>query len=326
MAPMRIVVTGGAGFIGSVLVRALNRRGEDDILIVDRLGDGGAWRNLVPLRFDDYIPADAFLDRLLAGDLAKPDLVLHMGADSSTATTDLEWLERNNTGYTARLAEWCVARGVRFVYASSAAVYGDGRLGFDDDPAGLQDLRPLNPYGWSKLRFDRLAARRGWLKEIVGLRFFNVYGPNEYHKGPMRSPVTTFAEQFVRDGRCRLFRSIEPGIADGAQQRDFVYVEDVAEATLHLAGGAASGLFNLGTGSPSTFLAMAEAIAAALGVAPKIEWIDTPAHLRRGYQSYTRAETGRLRAAGFAAPFTPLAEGVRRTVEHWRDGERCLAP
>lgn len=326
MSHMRIVVTGGAGFIGSALVWALNRRGEDNILIVDRLGDGAAWRNLVPLRFDDYMPADDFLDRLLAGDLAKPDLVLHMGADSSTATTDVGWLERNNTGYTARLAEWCVDRGVRFVYASSAATYGDGRLGFADDPATLQDLRPLNPYGWSKLRFDRLAARRGWLDSIVGLRFFNVYGPNEYHKGPMRSPVMTFAEQFASDGRCRLFRSIEPGIADGAQARDFVYVEDVAEATLHLAGGPAAGLFNLGTGEPSTFLAVAETVAAALGVAPTIEWIETPAHLRRGYQSYTRAELGRLRATGYAASFTALAEGVRRTVEHWRDGERCLTP
>jgi ADP-L-glycero-D-manno-heptose 6-epimerase len=326
MSDMRIIVTGGAGFIGSALVHALNRAGERNILIVDRLGDGRAWRNLVPLDFADYLDADHFLDRLTAGCLGRPDLILHMGADSATTTTDMAWLERNNTGYTTRLARWCVERRVRFVYASSAAVYGDGRQGFADDEEGLAALRPLNAYGWSKLWFDRIARREGWLGKIAGLRFFNVYGPNEYHKGPMRSPVTVFAEQFAAEGRCRLFRSIEPGLADGEQRRDFVYIEDVAAATLHLAGSGAAGLFNIGTGEPATFRTMAESVAAALGTSPDIEWIDTPAHLRRGYQSYTCADIGRLRAAGFAAPFAPPAEGVRRTVDHWSDGERCLEP
>lgn len=323
----RIVITGGAGFIGSALLWELNREGERDVLVVDRLDDSGKWRNLAPLRFADYMEADDFLTALEAGRLPRPELVLHMGAESATTATDAGWLWRTNMDYTQRLATWCLERDIRFVYASSAATYGDGALGFSDEPDRFDHLRPLNPYGFSKLWFDRVARDRGWLDRITGLRFFNVYGPNEYHKGDMRSVVPVFTRQILETGACRLFRSVDPEIPDGHQRRDFIWIGDVVDATLWLARRPeATGVFNVGTGRARTFLDLAHAVFAALDRPPEIEWIPTPEALRATYQSFTEAELGRLRGAGYEKDFTELEESVSRYITAITAGDRCLDP
>lgn len=308
----RTLVTGGAGFIGSALVWGLNQRGDDRILIADRLDRTSKWRNLAPLRFDDYIDADTLLERL--DRLDDIGLVLHMGACSSTTETDTAYLQRNNVDYTRTLADWAVERGIRFVYASSAATYGS-REGLVPEDLPIDALRPLNAYGYSKQQFDLYARRRGYLDRISGLKYFNVFGPNEQHKGDMRSMVDKAFRQIVESGVVRLFRSDRPGYADGEQRRDFLYVKDAVAMTLHLAGKAAPGLFDLGSGRSHTWLELARAVFAASGRQPRIEFVDMPASLRQQYQYDTCAATGRLRASGFEQPPTPLAAAIRDYVQ-----------
>ena len=324
----RVLVTGGAGFIGSALVWALNRRGVDRIVVVDRLGTDEKWRNLVPLAFEDYLEADDLLPRLASGALGDFDCVLHMGACSATTERDATFLARNNFEFTKSLAQWAVPRQVRFVYASSAATYGDGAAGMDDraqDPASLQRLRPLNAYGYSKHLLDLWAARHGVLDRMVGCKFFNVFGPNEAHKGDMRSLVHKAFGQVQETGSVKLFRSHRPDYQDGEQTRDFLYVKDCVAMTLHLAAApSAAGLYNLGSGVANSWNELAHALFAAMGRAPRIEYVDMPASIRDKYQYHTRADIGRLRAAGYTAPVTPLADAVRDYVAHYLTGDRRL--
>lgn len=315
-----VLVTGGAGFIGSALVHALNRRGITNILITDILGTDAKWKNLVPLHFTDYIEADEFFARLsqCPTSLPKWDYVFHLGACSATTERDASYLVKNNFGFTRALCALSLERGSRFVYASSAATYGDGTAGMDDCEIDLHRYRPLNMYGYSKHMFDCLAAKEGYLDSIVGLKYFNVFGPNEYHKGEMRSLVCKAYEQIRQTGGMKLFRSYRPEYADGAQMRDFLYVRDAVEMTIHLAENrSAGGLFNLGSGVARTWLDLAHALFSALDVEPHIEFVEMPESLRSQYQYHTQADISKLRATGYSTPVTSLEDAVRDYVVNY---------
>jgi len=316
MPDPRLIVTGGAGLIGAAIVRALNRRGRRDITVVDNLNHPAKQANLDALAIARYVDKTTFRESFLAGDEPAPEAVLHLGACSSTTEQDVDYLDDNNRRYTRQLCDWALSHGARFVYASSAATYGDGSLGYADDHALLPRLQPLNHYGQSKHRFDLEALHDGLLDRIVGLKYFNVYGPGEDHKGDMRSVVHKAFHEIRATGALRLFRSHRPDYADGEQVRDFVFVEDAAEVTLFcMAHPEVNGIFNCGTGRARSWLELAHAVFAAMGRAPDIQFIDMPEAIREKYQYYTQAEPRKLRAAGFEAPFTPLEKGVRRYVQ-----------
>jgi ADP-L-glycero-D-manno-heptose 6-epimerase len=314
------VVTGGAGFLGSNLLAALEGRGE--LVVADRLGSDERWRNLAQRELADLVrPEDLFT--FLDGASRRIEGIFHLGAISTTTERDVDAIVANNVRVTLDLVEWCASRNVPLIYASSAATYGDGSAGFDDDgaPAALAKLRPLNAYGWSKHFVDRRVARLRAAHaplppQCAGLKFFNVYGPNEYHKGSQRSVVHQVFEQVRDGGAARLFRSHRKDVPDGGQMRDFIWVGDCVAAMLWLLDNQrVSGLFNVGTGKAHSFLDLAHAVFAALGQAPRIEWVDTPPALRDRYQYFTEARMVRLRAAGFAASPTPLEAGVRKYVQ-----------
>lgn len=310
-----ILVTGGAGFIGSALIWRLNRLGRQDIRVVDRLGEGDKWRNLAPLAYAEFLHKDDFTRDPALHLPADCEVVFHLGACSSTTERDADYLIRNNAQLTRDLARTCRERRIPLVYASSAATYGDGSRGFDDDPDTLHRLRPLNGYGWSKQLADRWLAAEGLLDHACGFRFFNVFGPNEYHKGPMRSMVLK-AWQQIRAGRgATLFANHRAGFADGDESRDFVYVKDVVD-TLVAAWqqGGPPGLFNLGTGTARSFRDLVLAVYAALDLAPAIDWVPMPEELRGQYQYYTCASMERCRRAGLPVPATPLEDAVRDYV------------
>lgn len=315
-----ILLTGGAGFIGSLLHAALHARGER-VAVSDRLGDGGKWRNLAKHPPAELVRPERLDDWLAAGPPVR--MVYHLGAVSETTATDGDHVWETNVALSWRLWTWCARHGVPFVYASSAATYGDGSAGFDDAPEDLARLRPLNLYGWSKHAFDlrvRAALAAGELAppRWTGLKFFNVYGPNEYHKGPMISVVKVKADELAAGRPARLFRSDREGLADGAQRRDFIWAGDVVDVMLWLLDApGVSGLFNLGTGTARTYLDLAHTVADALGVPRRVEFVDMPERLRGQYQSFTEARMERLRAAGYAGQFTPLEEGVRRYVQDY---------
>ncbi len=323
----RILVTGGAGFIGSALIWALNRRGYTDIVVTDFLGQEEKWQNLVGLRFSDIVDAGRFR----AGIRARADAygrfshIFHLGACSSTTEKDASYLLDNNYEVTKELAVWSMAQDARFVYASSAATYGDGSAGMDDK-ASIEPLRPLNIYGFSKHLFDLHASRQGWLDRIVGLKYFNVFGPNEDHKGDMRSLVNKAFHEIQRTGRLALFRSHRPDYADGEQKRDFLYVKDAVEMTLHLAFAPTqpAGLYNLGSGEAHTWNELATAIFAALGRSAAIDYVDMPASIREKYQYFTKANIGKLRASGFDHPLMPLTDSVRDYVREHLQRRRQL--
>lgn len=317
----RILVTGGAGFIGSALVWALNQRGHTDVVVTDFLGSDEKWKNLVPLKFADYVDAADFRQHLArnASFFGKFSTVFHLGACSATTEKNAAYLADNNYGYTKELAAWSLSSGARFIYASSAATYGDGAQGMDDVGEEIEKLRPLNMYGYSKHLFDLHAQRVGWLPRIVGVKYFNVYGPNEDHKGDMRSLVNKAYQQILATGRVQLFKSHKPEFKDGEQMRDFLYVKDAIEMTIHFAehpeGQRSAGLFNLGSGEANTWLTLTNAIFAALGRPPQIDFIDMPEVLRGKYQYYTKADIAKLRGAGYDRAMTPLAEAVRDYVQ-----------
>ena len=295
----------------------LNARGTARIVIADRLGTGPKWRNLRALRFEDYVEADALLPQLEAGSLGDFDVLLHMGACSATTEQDASYLVRNNYEFSKRLVQWALRNGAAVAYASSAATYGDGQQGMDDDPAGIERLRPLNMYGYSKLLFDRWVRDHDLLSRVAGLRFFNVFGPNEAHKGEMRSVVHKSYAQVRDEGVVRLFRSHRPDYQDGEQRRDFVYVKDVVDMTLHVAAHGATGLFNMGTGRAHTWLDLVRPIFAALGRPERIEFVDMPEVLRGTYQYHTQADVARLRASGYTAAPTPLDRAVTDYVANY---------
>lgn len=305
----RIVVTGGAGLIGSAVIWALNRRGLDDILVVDRLDTSEKWRHLVPLRFADYVDADAFAEAFDAGACGDVRTIVHLGACSSTTERDAAYLMRNNYEYTKRLATRAAERGVRFVYASSAATYGGLEEGLSED-VDLRSLRPLNAYAFSKSAFDLYARRTGLAERCCGIKYFNVFGPNEDHKGEMRSVVLKAYEQIRQTGIVKLFKSYRPDFADGEQRRDFIYVKDAAEMTVHLASAGANGIVNVGSGMAQTWLSLVRPIFRALRVPERIEFVDMPEQLRGKYQYSTCASIERLRASGYERPIAPLADAV----------------
>ena len=318
------IVTGGSGLIGSSLVWGLNRAGIDDILVVDHLGNTtDKWKNLAPLRFSDYLERDAFREMLRAGKFSgcAVEGVLHMGACSATTERDASYLIDNNFKYTCELAEFCIGAGIRFLYASSCATYGDGGRGYVDDESKIEELRPMNMYGYSKQLFDLWAKRRGYLKSITGCKFSNVYGPNERHKGNMRSVVCRAFEQITATGKLQLFKSYRPEYADGEQMRDFLYVKDAFRMVLNLFNRpSAAGLYNIGSGRAETWNALARASFAALEKPVAIEYIEMPESLRDRYQYYTRAEMGKYHALGFADEASSLEEAIADYMWYMRNG------
>ena len=317
-----IVVTGGAGFIGSNLLAGLEARGARGLVVCDRLGTDDKWRNIAK-RDIATIVAPEDLIRFLSDTAAPIEAVFHLGAVSATTETDVDFILENNFHFSAELWAWCAQNGVRLIYASSAATYGDGALGFDDDPSqeALGRLRPLNPYGWSKNLFDRAVARTvdagsAGPPQWAGLRFFNVYGPNEYHKAGQISVALKNWREVAAGGPAVLFRSHHPDYADGGQLRDFVWVGDCVDVMLWLLDNPeVSGLFNVGTGKARSFADLADAVCRASGRDRDITYIDTPPHIRRQYQYFTEARMERLRAAGYTAPFTPIETGIGRYVK-----------
>jgi ADP-L-glycero-D-manno-heptose 6-epimerase len=325
-----LVITGGGGFIGSVLAAALNEAGRADLVIVDRFGTGDKWRNIAKRDFCDIVPVDglaAWLERYGA----EVEAVFHLGANSSTFADDADEMIATNLNASIALWRWCTAFGKKLIYASSAATYGDGAAGFDDAGGidAMKRLRPLNLYGWSKHAFDLWALREAAAGRApplwVGLKFFNVFGPNEYHKGEMMSLVVKNYRHVAAGETIRLFKSHRPDYADGEQLRDFVYVKDCAAAMLWLwrhepgspsPGANINGIYNFGTGEARSFLDLMNALGAACGKAPRIEFIDIPTAIGPNYQYFTEARMSRLRQAGYNAPFTPLEDAVADCVTH----------
>lgn len=312
-----VIVTGGAGFIGSCIVRTLNDMGIEDIIIVDYICSTDKWLNIRNKKYREYINRDDFLARLpqYAG---KVSHVIHMGACSSTTERDFDFLYGNNFAYTKTLWKFCAENDISFLYASSAATYGDGSQGFDDRD-DISRLLPLNPYGYSKQLFDLWAEKETFApRQHVGFKFFNVYGPNEYCKGSMASMVYHSFRQIGDEGRVRLFKSYRDDYQDGGQLRDFVYVKDICRAIQYVIENPhVNGLYNLGTGNARSFYDLALAVFKAMGVNPQIEWIDMPVQLQRTYQYYTRAEMDKFREAGFEEPFYRLEDGVADYVQNY---------
>ena len=324
-----IIITGAAGFIGSGIVRRLNDTGKEDLWLVDRLHGHpqGALKekNLAGKRYERFLDKDEFRRMIRAGERPSDlEAVIHMGACSSTLLTDAAYYEDNNLRYTQEVVAWCAKRDVRLIYASSAATYGRGEHGYDDDPRYLDRLQPLNLYGWSKHKLDLWAQRKGYLDTVVGLKFFNVFGPNETHKGPMRSLIAKAFPEAMRDKRIRLFQSHRPDYEHGEQKRDFIYVKDAVDVVMHfLLNPRWSGLYNVGTGCARSWNELARSLFAACGIADGfIEYIPMPEPLRRQYQYHTEAVVDRLRATGYTKPFTRLEDAVTDYVEYLKNDRR----
>lgn len=310
-----LIITGAAGFIGRNVVAALNGRGVTNLILVDQLGTDDKWRNLRGLEFEDLLAPEKFIALAEAHRAPRPDAVIHLGACSATTERDADFLLENNTHYTRRLCEWALGHDARFVYASSAATYGAGEQGYSDAEDRLSSLRPLNMYGQSKHLFDLWARRHGLLGRIAGLKYFNVFGPFEDHKGDMRSLVHKAHGQILARGWLELFESDRPDYAHGEQKRDFIYVRDAVDVTLHFVEHReVSGLFNCGTGQARTWLDLARALFTAMGRPPDIRFIPLPPELRGKYQYFTQADTAKLRGAGYSRPFLSLEAGVEDYV------------
>lgn len=314
-----IVVTGGAGFIGSAIVWKLNQMGEENILIVDSLRTGDKWKNLVGLKYNDILHKEDFLQRIMDDNLPfVVDSVIHMGACSATTEKDADYLLENNYKYTTELVKYCLPRKARFIYASSAATYGDGANGYDDNENELMKLYPLNMYGYSKHMFDLWAKKSGVLDKIAGLKFFNVYGPNEYHKEDMRSVVHKAYEQIRDNGKVKLFKSNIPQYKDGEQMRDFIYVKDVVDIVIYfLQNRDKNGIFNVGQGKARTWNDLVTAIFKSMNKPVNIEYIDMPEVLKNKYQNFTQANVDKLVKTGYTKPFCSLEEGVKDYVENY---------
>ncbi len=314
-----IVVTGGAGFIGSAIIWRLNMEDIRDILVVDHLGTSDKWKNLSPLYFKDYMEKDEFIKLIEAGkEIPNLDVIVHMGARSDTLEKDMSFLIENNFKFSQKLAKYAISRNIKFVYASSAATYGSGKLGFDDNEVLLHSLRPLNPYAFSKHIFDLWLYENDLLRYTVGLKFFNVYGPNEYHKGEMRSKVLKAYEEIKKTGRIKLFRSYNPKFRDGEQKRDFIYIKDAVEIVMFLIKNErAHGIYNVGTGKAHSWLDLANAVFKALEMEPQIEFIDMPDWLKPRYQYFTQASISKLRRLGYPGQFYSFENAVREYIKEY---------
>ncbi len=322
-----IIVTGAAGFIGSAIVWKLNRLGFKNILVVDDI-DNVKWKNLLGLNFIDYVEKDDFLDDINKGkyDNVKIDTIFHMGACSYTTFPDAKVYIKNNYEYTKQLCKFALDKKIRFIYASSAATYGDGSLGFYDDETQLEKLRPLNMYGYSKHLFDLWVKNNGLLDKVVGLKYFNVYGPNEYHKGDMRSFVVKAYEQIKAEGKVKLFKSYLPEYKDGEQLRDFIYIKDAVNMTIHFyLNKHLFGIYNVGTGKAHSFNQLVYCVFEALGKPPKIEYIDMPENIRNQYQYFTQAEMNKLFSTGYNTPITDFKEAIKEYVLKYISKNKYLA-
>ena len=322
---MKYIVTGAAGLIGSSMIWKLNQEGITDILAVDHLGESEKWKNLRALSYADYMEREEFLDLLLTDALPEDvECVIHMGACSSTTEKDATYLVHNNFEYTKALARYCVEKKIKFLYASSAATYGDGEKGYKDDESCIEELRPMNMYGYSKQMFDLWAKYNFLLSSITGVKFTNVYGPNELHKGSMRSMVCRSYEQIRDTGKVKLFKSDRSDYADGEQKRDFIYVKDAVNMVWHLLKNNCHGIYNIGSGRAETWNSLVAAVFKAMGKEENIEYIDMPDHLKGKYQYYTCADMEKMRASGYTEKITSLEDAIRDYICNYISRERFL--
>jgi len=320
-----IVITGAAGFIGSALVWRLNQLCKNKIIIVDELGKDEKWKNLISLDYEDFINKDVFIEKIQTGLDFKVDTIIHMGANSSTTEKDADHLMENNFEYTKKLALYSINKDIRFIYASSAATYGDGSLGFDDKDEICKTLRPLNMYGYSKNLFDIWALKKNMLDKIVGIKYFNVFGPNEYHKGDMRSVVHKAFEQIRDTGKVRLFKSRHKDYKDGEQKRDFVYIKDAVDMTLFFMDNKGkNGLYNVGSGKARTWNDLVTALFNAVGKPVNIEYIDLPDHLSDKYQYFTEANLDKIKKVGYTTQISSLEDGVTDYVKNYLVPDKYL--
>ncbi len=316
----KIVVTGGAGFIGSALIWALNKQGINDIIVVDYKDKDEKLKNLEPLAYDDFQEADSFIDKIHSSPHLFKEIrtIFHLGACSSTTERNVGYLIDNNYIYTKRLAHWALDRDIRFIYASSAATYGDGSHGLSDKSTQLSQLRPLNLYGYSKHLFDIYAQHKGLLDKIVGLKYFNVFGPNENHKGDMRSVVNKAFHQISKSRKVKLFKSYRPEFKDGEQKRDFLYVKDAVAMTLFLTEEKdKAGIFNIGSGTAITWKNLVSPIFQAMNFEEEIEFIEMPEHLRSKYQYFTQADISRLQENGYNTSITEISSAVGDYIKNY---------
>ncbi|MCK9224963.1 MAG: ADP-glyceromanno-heptose 6-epimerase [Candidatus Muirbacterium halophilum] len=321
------IVTGGAGFIGSAVVWKLNKLGIKDILIVDYLGESEKWKNLRALDYIDYIEKDEFLYNICENPQKFDNIkaIIHMGACSSTTQKNASYLVENNFEYTKILAEFCLNNNIRFIYASSAATYGDGANSYNDDESSIDNLRPLNMYGYSKQMFDQWAKKNKVLDKLVGLKFFNIFGPNENHKDDMRSMVNKAYYQIKETGKVNLFKSDISDFKDGEQKRDFFYVKDAVDTIMFfIKNPKVTGLYNIGSGQANTWNSLMNAIFKALNLKPNIDYIDMPKHLKGKYQYFTQADISKLRKAGYKGELTSLDESVRDYVQNYLEKDKYL--
>jgi ADP-L-glycero-D-manno-heptose 6-epimerase len=318
---MKIVVTGGAGFIGSCLVWKLNSQGLADIIVVDHLDSSRKWRNLAGKEVQDCVDKDKFILDLEKNKFkGKLDAVIHMGACSSTLETNLSYLMENNYLYSKRLAQWCLGNKVQFLYASSAATYGSGEFGYSDEDKATLKLKPLNMYGYSKQLFDLWLIKNRLSNKVAGFKFFNVFGPNEYHKEEMRSVIAKNFDSVVKEKKIRLFRSYRKDFADGEQKRDFIYIKDAVDIVYYfLEHKSKKGIFNVGSGKARSWNDLAKAMFSALNLKPHIEYMDMPLEIRDKYQYFTQADLRKLKAVGCKHKFYSLEDAVKDYVGYLKD-------
>lgn len=314
-----IIVTGGAGFIGSALIWKLNKLGLEDIIVVDHFAEDKKYKNLVPLKFRDVFDKTDFVNMVENGFLRnnRIEIIYHLGACSATTEKNVGYLLKNNYEYSKLLCKHSCNNGIRFIYASSAATYGNGANGYTDSEETLEKLMPMNAYGFSKHLFDLWAKKEGYLKEVVGLKYFNVFGPNEYHKGDMRSVAHKAFEQIESTGKVKLFKSYLKEFADGEQKRDFIYIKDAVEMTLHFGNNPRlCGIFNIGTGTPNTFNHLVKKIFQALQKPENIEYIDMPSDIQKNYQYYTCADMKKFYSTGFNGKLYGFDKGIEDYISY----------
>lgn len=317
------IITGGTGFIGSAICWRLNNLGAHDILLVDTDMDGLKKKNVEALDYADFIDKDSFIKQIQKGSISyKVDSIYHMGACSSTTEQNMDFLIENNVEYSKQLGQWCLKNNAKYIYASSAATYGDGSLSFDDDPELIPKLNPLNKYGLSKQMFDKWVVENNYNSKFVGLKYFNVFGPNEAHKGDMRSMVNKAYSQILQTGKLKLFKSLKPEYKDGEQKRDFIYIKDAVEMTLFFdpfneAGKNETGIYNIGSGKASTWLEAASAVFRSIGKEPNIEFIDMPDNIKNQYQYYSKANIEKLRSAGYENDCMKLEDSIADYVKNY---------